>query len=171
MTPYFKNLFRIFSDPKLIANQFWRSDVILPITAWFNPRQKWLTKVIPNTWCDKTELIPRINFAVLVDFVESEKGLSQLDIDWEDELKNGYVSQEYVDSVIHTYTELKDVYNYIKYERPSLEKAHDESYPELNAQGSYYEIYAETNRLEKLIEDRDTWALTKIIEHRGVLWT
>ena len=194
MKKYFKNLFRVFRRPSMLANRFWRSDVISPITAWFNPRQKWLTSVIPNRWCDKVELVPLVNFAILIDFVEQENGLNQLDTDWEQELKDGHVSQEYVDNVMRVYGELKGVYNYIKNERPQLEKDLENSYPEPKIPfneiftplefgsaemastetiygGSYEEVYGETNRLEKLIEDRDTWALRKIIEHRGVLWT
>lgn len=157
----------------MLFNRFWRDDVIHPITTWFNPRQKWLTDVIPTRWCDKPELLVAVNFAILVDFVESEKGLSQLDIDWDDELKNGHVSQGYVDQVILIYGELRDVYNYIKTERPDLEKQLNDSYPPYpDSSGVPYAVaYAETNRLEKLIEQRETWALNKIIEHRGVLWT
>lgn len=173
MKEYFKNLFRVVVEPSLIANQFWRSDVILPITTWFNPRQKWLTNMIPNTWCDKCELVPLLNFAILVDFVESEKGLDQLTIDWNAEMKNGFISQEYVDNVMRVYGELKQVYDYIKGERPQLQKQHDESYPYFppSSKLSYEELYGETNRLEKLLHDRDTWALNKIIEHREYLWT
>jgi hypothetical protein len=191
---YFKNLFRVFYEPSMLANRFWRDDVIYPITTWFNPRQKWLTKVIPNTWCDKVELIPLVNFAILIDFVEKENGLNQLDMDWEQEMRDGHVSQDYIDKVMHVYGELKAVYNYIKVEKPQLEKDLENSYPKRlvpidqvfiplpcgGAQmastetiygGSYNEVYAVTNRLEKLIDEKDTWALQKIIEHRHCLWT
>lgn len=176
MKAYLKNLFRVFYEPSMLFNSFWRHDVVYPVTSWFNPKQKWLTRVIPNTWCDKTELIPQLLFACLIDFVEKEKGLGQLDIDWSKELEAGHVSQGYVDNVIKTYTELRDVYNYIKTERAQLEKQHNESYPdyplppELEGKG-YYEVYAETNRLEKLINDKDQWAMHAIVTHVGCLWT
>lgn len=173
MKEYLKNLFRIFREPSLISNQLWRSDVILPITTWFNPRQKWLTRAIPNTWCDKDELILRLNFAILVDFVESEKGLNQLEIDWDDEISKGYVSREYVDDVKRIYTQLKEVYVYIKDERPKLDKQLADSYPDFPPTPglSFRELYAESDRLDKLLEDRDNWALNKIIEYRNYLWT
>lgn len=173
MKKYFKNLCRVLLEPSLLCNRFWRSDVIDPILTFFNPRQKWLTKVIPNTWCDKVELVPTVNFAILVDFVESEKGLSQLDLNWSDDLKNGYVSQEYIDNVNRVYGELKDVYTYIKVERPHLEKQLSESYPPFpdSKDVPYSVAYSEVNRIEKCLADKDTWALLKIIEHRGCLWT
>jgi hypothetical protein len=176
MKAYLKNLFRVFRKPSMLFNRFWRSDVYYGFTSYFNPRQKWLTRVIPNTWCDKVELVPQIIFACLIDFVEGEKGLSQLDFDWEKELEDGHVSQEYVDNVIKVYSELRDVYVYIKTERALLQKQHVASYPdyplppELEGKG-YYEVYAETNRLEKLIKEKDQWAMHAIVTHVGYLWT
>lgn len=173
MKPYYKNLFRVLRKPSLLCNTFWRDDVVLPITTWFNPRQKWLTDVIPTRWCDKTELITMVNFAILIDFVEGENGLDQLYIDWDEQLKGGFIGQEYVDNVKHVYGELRDVYYYIKTERASLQKRLNDSYPPYpDTRALTYEAaYGETNRLEAEIEERDTWALHKIAEHRGVLWT
>jgi hypothetical protein len=176
MKAYLKNLFRVFCEPSMLTNSFWRHDVVYPITSYFNPKQKWLTREIPNTWCDKVELVPRLLFACIINFVEKEDGLSQLDIDWKEELENGHVSQEYVDDVIKTYTELLNVYDYVKTERALLQKQHDESYPdyplppELEGKG-YHEVYAETNRLEKLIEEKDQWAMHTIVTRVGYLWT
>jgi hypothetical protein len=78
--------------------------------------------------------------------------------------------------VIKTYSELRDVYVYIKTERALLQKQHDESYPDyplpLELEGkSYNEVYAETNRLEKLIKEKDQWAMHAIVNHVGYLWT
>lgn len=176
MKAYLSNLFRVFREPSMLFNRFWRHDVYYGFTSYFNPRQKWLTKEIPNTWCDKVELIPRLLFACLVDFVNSEKGLSQLDIDWTEELEKGHVSQDYVDNVIKVYTELAHVYNYIKIERPALEKQHDVSYPPYPLPDNmknmtYDQLYGENNRLEKLIEEKDQWAMHKIVEYRQYLWT
>ena len=185
---------RVFRSPSLLFNSFYWWDLKYKIQAWFKPRQKWLTRTIPNTWCDKVALIPHLLFACLVHYVEEEKGL-QDETDWSDDLEKGYVSQEYVDNVKATDSELRAVYNYIKVERPDLEKQHDNSYPtrssaEINdlfvedADGnctmrscedlygmSYAEAYAETTRLEKLIEEKDMWALQTIIKHYQRLWT
>ena len=185
---------RVFRCPSLLFNSFYWWDLRYKINAFFNPRQKWLTKTIPNTWFDKTALIPHLLFTCLVHYVEDEKGL-QDQTDWSDDLEKGHVSQEYVDSVKNTDNELREVYNYIKTERPDLEKQHQNSYPTRKSKGvddlfvetedgnftmrscedlygmPYKEAYAETTRLEKLIEEKDMWAMQTIVKHYQKLWT
>jgi hypothetical protein len=193
---YESSPWRVFKQPSLLFNSFFWWDVKYQIEAWFNPRQKWLTKTIPNTWCDKTTLIPNILFTCIEHYVEKEDGLSQLDVDWSTEVAGGHVTQNYVDDVNITYSELRDVYNYVKHERAALQTAHDNSYPKLlpgvtsifaqcdSSKGSrrmltceeqygmsYAEAYAETNRLETLIAEKDMWAMQIIIKHHQILWT
>jgi len=180
----------------LLTNSHARDGVYWDIRAWFKPQQKWLTDVVPRTFCDKVELVPRVLFAILVDFVENEKGLSQLDMDWSKEIADGHVTQAYVDDIHKTYGELRDAYNYVKHERDALQSAHDASYPSLlpgvtdmfvpirDGSGlrrmltceeqygmSYAQAYAETNRLEALIEERDQDAMMTIVRHVKTLWT
>jgi hypothetical protein len=183
----------------LFTNSYARADLYWSIRSFFFPQQRWLTRVIPRAFCDKVELVPRVLFAILVDFVEKEKGLSQLDADWAKELEDGHVTQSYIDDINVTYGELRDAYNYIKHERDALQAAHDNSYPEMlpgvhgvfeeptvDENGtesscvrscetlygmSYAEAYAETNRLEALIEQRDQDAMMAIVRNVKVLWT
>jgi hypothetical protein len=167
--------------PLFFTNAYTRSRVWDDVCAWFNPRQKWLTDVIPNTWCDKTELIPRVLFICLVDFVDNEKGLDQLNVDWSSDLAAGYITQEYVDEVNSKYGLLKEVYDYIKTERHQLHIDLDAAYPPMPdlftkrtvtmEEGSYEKLYGEVNRIEKLIEEKDQWAMKAIVEHVGILWT
>lgn len=56
---------------RLFSRYFWY-DIKYAISSYFNPHQKWLTKVIPNTWMDKPELIRNLLFACLVNFVEKD---------------------------------------------------------------------------------------------------
>ena len=165
--------------PLLFTNRYARKDLYDTVRCWFKPCQKWLTKEIPNTWCDKTELIPRLLFTCLINFVEEEKGLDQLGISWESDLKAGYVTQAYVDDHTYRYGLLKKVYDYVKYERDFLKNLMNASYPDHLPEflggpvdNRPYEVkYAETNRLEKLIEDKDQWAMKSIVEQVGILWT
>lgn len=189
---YKTNPFRVFKHPSLLFNRFFWNDLKYQISAWFNPRQKWLTETIPNTWCDKTTLIPHLLFECLIHYVEKEKGL-QDQIDWSEDLKAGYVSQEYVNDHQNRDALLRAVYNYVKTERLELEAAHDNSYPiplspakdlfTKNEDGNrtmrscedvygmaYAEAYAETNRLEKLIEEKDLWAMNTIVKYHQYLW-
>ena len=184
---------RVFRCPSLLFNSFYWWDLKYKINAFFNPRQKWLTKTIPNTGCDKVSLVPHLLFTCLVHYVEDENGL-QDEIDWSADLEKGYTSQEYVDNLKATDSELRSVYNYIKTERPQLEEQHDNSYPTSNSKGgdffvqdadgrytmrscedlyglSYEEAYAETHRLEKLIEEKDMSAMLTIVKHYQRLWT
>lgn len=181
------------------TNKFARYHVYQKIRSFFCSRQHWLTRAIPRTYCDKVELVPCVLFAILVDFVEKEKGLSQLDVDWTQDLADGHVSQDYIDTLNAKYGQLRDAYNYIKTERELLQSAYDNSYPVLltgvngmfeeptfDAAGnkssflrscetmygmSYAEAYAETNRLEALLEERDQDAMMTIVRHVKLLWT
>lgn len=175
---------------KNIFNSYFWGDLKATISCFFFPRQRWLTKKIPTHWCDKVELIPLLLFECLVHYVEAEKGLRD-NTDYTEDLKDGFVSQEYVDSVIVTDTELRRVYNYIKFTRPQLHKELDESYPKpkvdaftKNVDGKstmksceelyglpFKEAYSETIRLEALIEEKDLWAMNTIIKHRQKMWT
>ena len=191
---YKPNPLRVFTHPSLLFNSFYWDDLRYKISAFFKPRQKWLTKTIPNTWCDKTALIPHLLFTCLTHYVEDEKGL-QDHTDWTEDLEKGYISQEYVDSVKNTDNELREVYNYIKTERPELEKQHENSYPTPSSKAindlfikeedgnctmrsceelygmSYKEAYAEVHRLEALIEEKDMWAMNTIVKHYQKMWT
>jgi hypothetical protein len=123
-----------------------------------NPRQKWLTKQIPNEWCDKVTLIVDVNFSMVVHFVEKEECFENTDYYGSSEKHAKFAD------------ELRDCYSYIKTERPDLVKQHEDSYPHIHT-GDYNVDYYHTNRLEKLIEDNDTKWLTWIIKNRGFFWT
>ena len=127
---------------------------------FINPRQKWLTKQIPNEWNDKVSLIRDINFAMIVHFVEGEKCYEHTDYE-----NSGGGHPKFA-------KELMECYLYIKTRRPMLDKMYWESFPDdENYTGDYLVDYAETNRLEKEIEDNDTKWLTWIVTNRGYLWT
>jgi hypothetical protein len=184
------NLKKLIKNPSLIFNSFFLSELKSIIEAWFNPRQKWLTQTIPNTWCDKTTLIPHLLFECLVHYVEQEKGL-QDQLDWSQDLKEGYVTQQYVEGIVKRDAELRKAYNYIKFERPELEYQLENSYPETNREifvinedghtvmrsckdlyGMPYEqAYAQTNRLEKFIAKKDMMTMKTIIKYHEFLWT
>lgn len=129
------------------------------ISCRISPRQKWMTKDVPNTWTDKVWLIPHINFKMVTHFVEDEKCF-----DFTDYEASGEPHIKFA-------TELKECYDYIKNVRPSLEKQAENSFPELGVEGTYEEKYSEVNRLEKEIEDNDTKWLTWIVSNRNFFWT
>lgn len=157
----------------LFTSKFQRARLCDSIRAYFNPRQKWLTNRIPNTWRDKTELIPDLLFTCLIDFVETEKGTDQLNVDWSGAIDAGYVTQEYVDNIRLIYSEIQSAYEYVKNERPLIVKAYEDPFPDIVTRNSstYEGAYRENNRLEKLLEKHDYETMHTIIKHVELFWT
>lgn len=143
---------------RLFSRYFW-SNQWYKITAFFNPRQKWLTKHIPNTWKDKPELIQDILFACLIHYVEEEEGLRDASF-YEQDLKDGHLSQEYYDGSVEINNDLREIYNYIKVERPVLES-------NINHQSDV----AVWLQAEDTLHDKDIWAMTVIVKYSKYLWT
>jgi hypothetical protein len=144
------------------------------INAFFRPRQKWLTKTIPRKWKDKPELIRDIMFTILVNYMEDEGGDSFFEDKMRDEVKLGYVSEEYFSSLCKRMRLLKEVYIYIKKERPQLEKDIFKALPVVDFDKLHeisQEAYDEAYSLEKQLGERDEWALQTILDNRHYLWS
>ena len=112
---------------KTITNTFWWKIKWSELCAWFNPRQEWLYDKIPNHWCDKVELTWICLSEMLIHFVEEEKGLESI---WGDNYTNDSYSQIYKETREPVRKELEEIYEYIKTDRPLLQKELDSSYPE-----------------------------------------
>jgi hypothetical protein len=125
-----------------------------------NPRQKWLKKQIPDGWCDKVCLIKDLNFAMVVHFIDGEKCFDNTDYEGSGEAQTKFA------------TELKDCYDYIKNRRPKLDTEYWAAFPSEETRTGVYETdYAETNRLEVLINKEDTKYLVWIVTNRDFFWT
>ena len=143
---------------RLFSRYFWNNQWY-KITAFFNPRQKWLTKHIPNTWQDKPELIQDILFACLVHYVEEEEGLRDASF-YEQDLKDGHLSQEYYDHSVTINNDLREVYVYLKEERSKLVKT--------SISSSDVAVWLQA---EDTLNDKDIWAMTVIVKYSKYLWT
>jgi hypothetical protein len=177
------------------------SDLCSAIKYWFKPQQKWLLDEIPNTWCDKTELIKVVLFKMLEHYVEEEHGLQ----DKEDWVTCELISQGYIDNVKNVDGALREVYDYIKVHRPILEKQLDDAYRRPKIEHSWSQLwrdacdadlgtvhpdlfgdtpsmkkaredtvkraYVEVDRIKELIDEKDEWALTTIVKNRLIMWT
>ena len=156
----------------------WYYDKLRPI---FAPKHSRLREAIPRQWCDISSLIVDVNFEFIKTFYEEE----YLDgvVDWSaTELHKEFAVW------------LEQSYLYITKERLELEKQKDEAYPKKDGclfdnfeevtdergrklyqfkdDGIPYDVkYGEVNRLEKLIEDKDTDILIEIIKRREYFWT
>jgi len=177
---------------KFILNRFgvWDFVDILPykwrmfyydhIRTIFKPYHKKLRKSIPRQWADISSLIVDVNFK----FVE---------VFYEDEYKADIVDWSATEHHKEFANWLETAYSYITKERPQLHIELDNAYPpskpisdmfklttdeqgkqvyQMVDDGIPYNIkYAEVNRIEKIINDKDTELLTEIIKRRDYFWT
>ena len=180
----------------LLDRHFWW-DLKYKIECFFNPEQEWLTEVIPDTYCDKVELIPRLLFKCLEHYVEVERKqeyIQDLGYDWAEEVEKKFITQEQADTYIKRDKEVLKAYNWIKTGRVELEKQIDDAYPPLGdwSEGlddmyteseeheGFYEMkisderracYREVARLEDLKLKKDKKCMRVIIKHYEHLWT
>lgn len=176
---------------KLLSTYFW-GDLIYKIKCFINPRQEWLTDVIPDTHCDKVELIPTILFKCLEHYVEVEMKndwTHDIGYTYEEELALGYVTQEYVDRVMKIDKDLLKAYKWIKEGRVKLKQKIDDAYPPSKSisdmftkleDGNYSmnpltvkesNCYAEVTRLENILSKKDIQVMKIIVKHHQSLWT
>lgn len=111
------------------------------------PRHKELRNSIPKHWEDLVTIVPNFLFECIVDYVEREKAFEV--IDWEES------SEEHAQIKI----DIQEIYNYVKNERPQLEKWWIETDDEKREQ------------MEKELTEKDNKYLHRIIELRYSLWT
>ena len=156
-------------------------DIIKPI---FKPYHSRLRKVIPRKWSDLTHLIVEVNFEMIKSF-------------YEDEYSKGIVDWNSDEHHIKFAKWLESAYKYITIERQELEKQKDDAYPvsswddmfcepETDKHGnvtrrmrsceerhgkSYEELYGEVNRIESLIDKKDTKIIIDLVKNRNYFWT
>ena len=152
-------------------------DKIKPI---IKPKHCRIRKSIPRQWCDITSLIVNVNFEFIKAF-------------YEDEYVDGVVDWTATEQHKEFAEWLEGAYKYIDKERPLLEQQKENSYPKspsiddmfepfvddngrkmfkMKDDGIPYDVkYGEVNRLEKLIDEKDTEILTQLIKRRDYFWT
>ena len=138
---------------------FGTNDLVWNIYRFFNPCNKRIRKVIPNTWCDLSELTLRINFEIIKSFVE-------------DEMDN--VCWESTESHKEAAKWLRDSYQYITKERVQLQEDFDKALEHSSDNGRglpYGERYKVPNEIEALIDKKDTELLIGLATYRQFLWT
>ncbi len=157
-----------------IFNRFWWSNLWYIVRCYFNPRNKWANKVIPNTYSDKVELIPNFLFAAIINFVDKKDGEDCFGrIDWYNS------SKEHRKVAV----KIKEIYKWAKYDRNKVLKKLDKSYPKIpknvdilewinRPDKEPYEItYKNVIKYEKILKDGDDKYLEMIVKIRDYLWT
>jgi len=140
-------------------------DTSWTIYRWFNPCHKLVRKSVPRKWCDTTELVLLVNFAIIKEFVENEMN----DVYWDNKDNP---------KVFAAGKWLNKSYEYIVSERNQLLDEIDKALQEatdlpkdLKKTLTYEERYGRVNILEAELASRDRKVLVDLAEHRECLWT
>ena len=142
------------------------------IRWWWNPRQKWLIKKIPNHWIDKDYLWEICILEGIKHYVEKDGGLDHYESSQNDPAYPEW--QKTFDK------ELKNVYNEITMSLPSLEKQLEEAWKKIPVLFSweipikkidYYKTYGEVDRIEKEMHDLKTEIMVWAVTQRDCIWT
>jgi hypothetical protein len=184
---------KIFRKIRKYSNPIFWWELKYEIKCFFNPKQKWLTDLVPNTFCDKTGLIPKILFACIVDYVEVEREqdhVHEIGYDWSEELENGLMSLDSVDKIKRRDAQIMEVYGWAKSGREYFQERIDAAYPpsqswdemfkrtgdldnsyELIPSKERTECYKRVNELEEILAENDKKYLKIIIDLVPELWT
>jgi hypothetical protein len=157
-------------------SRFWYEQ----ISSRLRPRNRWLTKKLPRTWCDKVELIPIVLYEMVIHFVEEEKCFERLeyrDIPEEEKMikeiyhwaKTGRTA--FIEKIDNSYPPLEET-EFVRIETGEVDER-DRPYYELKSKSkkSYEELYGELNKLEAEFTSIDDKYLNWIVLNRARLWT
>lgn len=140
-----------------VHNLYWR------IHNLFFPNNRYVRNSIPRDYTDASELIIKVNFAIIKSFKEeADKSL----VDWD---SNAY-SKEFK-------SWLNDSYEWIVSLREKMLKESVESYPdeplEILSEGrsDFESLYSRSNSLEKLVQTTDNQILINMLKYRNFMWT
>lgn len=146
---FFKGLYFDYVEKKYAIKRF-----IKP----FYPR---FHKSVPrHTYCDISEALRKVNFALVLDF-------------WYEEMVDGIV--DWNDNAKHKafFKKVKAAVKYIEVERPALEKKSDTALTIATDKknGTYEERYKKHHAIEDKITQKDTQLLVWMMQERGMFWT
>lgn len=148
-----------------IRVEHWWHDTVWNVYRWMKPCHQPVRDAIPREWCDCTELILQVNFAIIREFVENEMD----SVVWDDPerpqvMAAGEWLRESYKYITETRVELQDQY--------SQALNHSSDLPlEIRKAMTYEQKYGESNRIEQEIDDRDKQVLMGMAEFRQWMWT
>ncbi len=156
----------------------WVTNTYDNICYWLNPRQKWLTKQIPNRWIEKEDLWDICILRGIVHHVEEDGGLGFDFGDYEKSQKD----PDYPEHQKAFDREMKWAYDQIVTTLPGLEfklQRLCDRYRNLLKRNKYHiphsqemdEISDEMEVLGKKIYDLKTKIMVWAIEKRNCIWT
>lgn len=141
------------------------------LNTFLFPRQRWLTKKIPNHWSDKDYLIDVVLFESIVHFWENEKGGESLEYQFHPDAYNGNFGDDdclkarlLQCRLVHD--ELKAAYEWAK-ERPNQMKKFEEM---IEFRDGKKPDYAASHVFEQAMQDKDDIAAQAIVKYRRYMW-
>jgi hypothetical protein len=141
------------------------------IRWWWNPRQKWLIKKIPNHWIDKDTLWEICILEGIKHYVEKDGGLDHFENCQNDPTCPDW--QKEFDIKVRFYYEM------LTKKLPELERQMEEEWKkvphfdlkDINKTIDYEKIYGKINQLEKEIYDLKTEIMVWAVTQRNCIWT
>ena len=146
-----------------------------PLYFLFKPQQSWLTKKYARTWMDKDKIIFETLFGCVVHWVEVE-GKADREISYDEDLKAGHVSKEYVKNKQKIESKITDIYLWHTHDRNVMEKEIDALVDNcFDLQSSLQLPHAKLSKkifnLRSKIEKKDKEYMKEIVEICDHMWT
>jgi hypothetical protein len=174
-----------FLRQEKIRHILWRISMLIPRcirNGWDNlcyflkPRQRWLTKQIPNHWVDKDRLWEICILEGIKHYVEKDAGLGYKPGDYEFSQND----PTYPEHQAEFDGEVKSAYEDIIKTLPALEKQLEEAWAKIPHRDitklplppiDYHAVYGETDRLEEDIANLKTRIMVWAVTNRDKIWT
>jgi len=113
--------------------------------------------VFSAQYMDLVDLVPHFHFQAIIEFVEVEKTFEITD--WSEK------------GISEKGKKLKELYNYVKYERPFLLEKLTMAYERVEITDITDQTrYDRVDAIDKELKDRDTELCIWVIQNRDVLW-
>jgi len=127
-----------------------------------NPRRRMRNAVFSAQYMDLVELVPHFHFQTIIEFVEVEKTF-EITV---------WTGEEVSQDTVEKGKKLKELYNYVKYERPFLLEKLSMAYERVEITDITDETrYSRVDAIDKEIKDRDTELCIWVISNRNLFWT
>jgi hypothetical protein len=139
----------------------------------FNPQHKSIRKAIPRAWRDLDSIVEDVLSAVIISFVEDEKGLDQIEMILDSLGKDDeYLIKEwgsvdlfwdYYNARYADYLRLQAIYTWVKSGKKAMQNYLD------SIEGT--NNWQEYSKVEHDIHERDSEYLADLVRLRKYLWT
>ena len=164
----------------VIEDLYWNVYRIFDKIYWYiysnlYANHKSIRDAIPKTWSDLNDITENVLSAIIISFVEEEKGLDQIKMlesslkKTDEELKKEWGSVDmfwqYYKDRYSDYKRLEEIYNWVKTDKKKMQ-TYMESINTETKEGVHEYI-----RVENSIYDKDSELLADLVKLRKYLWT